>query len=358
MSWINHWKRAMILLNVMGVALLAGCLSVDIVPPTIVSTTPVDGAVGVDQDAAITVTFSEALNPAFVNTSSFILASGAGAVAGAVTFTGLTATFTPTPTLTANTLYTATITTGIKDFAGNPLTSDFDWHFTTGGDLPIVNFTSSAQAVDEGVGTVTVTATLNVPSGLNVTAPFMVGGTATGGLDHDLVDGAIVITAGSLTGSTTFTVADDALDEINETVVLLLETPTNATLGPNNRHTVTIGDDDLPSVAWTVNGQTINESPACPCPVTVTASLSSTSAVDVTVPYSVTGTATAAADYSAPAPSPLIIAAGDLMAGLTFTVLDDAQTESSEFVILTVGVPVNATLGTTVQHSLEIIDDE
>lgn len=358
MSWIKHWKKAVILLNVMGVALLAGCLSVDIVPPTVVSTTPVDGAVGVDQNAAITITFSEALNPAFVNTSSFTLASGAGAVAGAVTFTGLTATFTPTPTLTANALYTATVTTGIKDFAGNPLTSDFDWHFTTGGELPIVNFTSNAQTVNEGVGTVTVTATLNVPSSMNVTAPFMVSGTATGGLDHDLVDGAIVITAGALTGSATFAVTDDALDEINETVILLLETPINASLGPNNRHTVTISDNDLPSVAWTANGQTIAESPTCPCPVTVTASLSSASAVDVTVPYSVTGTATAVGDYSAPAPNPLIISAGDLTASITFDVLDDAQTESSEFVILTVGVPVNATLGTTVQHSLEILDDE
>src|SRR3972149_5596132 len=97
MSWINHLKRAIILLNVVGAALLAGCLSVDIVPPTIVSTTPVDGAVDVDQDAAITITFSEALNPAFVNTSSFILASGAGAVAGAVTFTPVNTPLPPPP---------------------------------------------------------------------------------------------------------------------------------------------------------------------------------------------------------------------------------------------------------------------
>jgi hypothetical protein len=41
------------------------------------------------------------------------------------------ATFTPTGALTANTNYTATVTTGAKDVAGNTLLGDFTFKFTT-----------------------------------------------------------------------------------------------------------------------------------------------------------------------------------------------------------------------------------
>jgi len=46
--------------------------------------------------------------------------------------TGITATFTPLSNLEMDTAYTATITTGVKDRAGNPLAADYSWLFTTG----------------------------------------------------------------------------------------------------------------------------------------------------------------------------------------------------------------------------------
>lgn len=337
---------------------LSGCISLDIVAPSIVSTTPGDGAVGVPLTLAITATFSEAVKPALLNTSSFTVTSAAGSVAGAVAVSGLAATFTPSKTLLPNTTYTVTLTRDIKDFSGNALASAVSWSFTTTTVLPSVAFAQASQTVDEAAGAVTVGVTLNSISPLNVTVPFLVSGTATGALDHDLADGAITIAAGSLTAEVTFNVLEDALDEPNETVILTLTTPTNATLGTPMKHTVTVTDNDAPTVAWAVNGQTVAESPACPCPVTLSALLSSTSATDVTVPYTVSGTASGGADYSAPTPDPLVIPAGALFASIAFAVLDDVQTESSEFVIFTMGVPTNATLGTTVQHSVEVLDDE
>ena len=53
-------------------------------------------------------------------------------VVGIVTYSGTTASFTPTSDLAPNTVYTATITTGAKDLAGNPLGANFIWSFTTG----------------------------------------------------------------------------------------------------------------------------------------------------------------------------------------------------------------------------------
>ena len=54
-------------------------------------------------------------------------------VAGTVTYDASTdvATFTPTSALALSTVYTATITTGAQDLAGDPLAADYVWTFTT-----------------------------------------------------------------------------------------------------------------------------------------------------------------------------------------------------------------------------------
>src|SRR5439155_22657483 len=54
------------------------------------------------------------------------------AVAGMVSYAGVTATFNPLSSLAPNTTYTATMTTGARDLAGNALASNFVWGFATG----------------------------------------------------------------------------------------------------------------------------------------------------------------------------------------------------------------------------------
>src|SRR5437016_4599111 len=49
------------------------------------------------------------------------LKQGTTAVAGTVSYAGVTATFNPVSTLAPNTTYTATMTTGARDLAGNAL---------------------------------------------------------------------------------------------------------------------------------------------------------------------------------------------------------------------------------------------
>jgi hypothetical protein len=89
----------------------------------------------------ITATFSEAMDPSTVSTTTFTLNQGTTPVAGTVSYTGVTATFTPAGNLAPLTTYTATITTGAMDLAGNALAADFSWSFTTGATsapLPVV----------------------------------------------------------------------------------------------------------------------------------------------------------------------------------------------------------------------------
>lgn len=95
---------------------------------------PADTATGVPVNQAVAATFSEAMNPATLTRSSFILTKGHGgkSVSGTVTSFGSTATFTPNVAFETNTTYTATITTRAKDVAGNPLPSNFAWSFAAG----------------------------------------------------------------------------------------------------------------------------------------------------------------------------------------------------------------------------------
>ena len=96
-------------------------------PPDLVSTVPASGATGVCQLQAVSATFSEAMNPLNLNAGTFLLYPGLAAsgtpIAGQYSYNqaNFIATFTPTNPLTLNTSYTATVTNGATDVAGNPL---------------------------------------------------------------------------------------------------------------------------------------------------------------------------------------------------------------------------------------------
>jgi hypothetical protein len=102
-------------------------------PPTVISVTPPDLSSGICPDTVVVATFSEAMNPATINSTTFLLAAGSTPVAGTVTYDAPSrvATFTPTSSLALSTTYTATITTGVQDLFGNSLASDKIWTFTT-----------------------------------------------------------------------------------------------------------------------------------------------------------------------------------------------------------------------------------
>lgn len=105
----------------------------DTIAPTISSTSPQDTATDVGVNTVITAIFSEAMDPATIIASNFILLDPSMIpVAGTVTYTDTTATFTPSMDLDYSSQYTARITQDVQDVAGNPLASDYTWSFTTG----------------------------------------------------------------------------------------------------------------------------------------------------------------------------------------------------------------------------------
>jgi hypothetical protein len=136
----------------------------DTTKPTVTATVPANAATGAPIGDKLSATFSEPMAPATITTTTFTLKQGTTTVSGAVTYSGVTAVFTPANYLLSGTVYTATITTGAKDLAGNALASNYVWSFTTG--------TAQSTTAPIVSSTVPVNGAIVVPVGNKLTATF------------------------------------------------------------------------------------------------------------------------------------------------------------------------------------------
>ena len=163
-------KKLLTALTLVLVVSIAGCKKDDFVEivgvcPAVISTSPANTAVGVSLDKIITATFNEAMNPVTITQESFTLelsAKGVTSVAGTVSYTGTTASFTPSSALSPSTDYTGTITTSVKDLMGNAIQTDYVWTFTS-GPLPLVISVDPINLATSVVLNKTVTAAFSVP---------------------------------------------------------------------------------------------------------------------------------------------------------------------------------------------------
>ena len=167
-------------LAISSIVLLAGCKNDDYVVknggpcPVVISTTPVSGATLVgrskvnsiiaSEQAArttiVTATFNKKMDPKTINESSFKVNSTVP-IAGTVTYTDSTATFTASSKFIDNTTFTARITTAAKDLMGNAIQADYVWTFSTGTTiLPVVIATNPLNKA------------VNIPLNKVVTANF------------------------------------------------------------------------------------------------------------------------------------------------------------------------------------------
>jgi hypothetical protein len=125
-----------------------------IAAPLVISTLPVDQAPNVPLTTTVSATFNEAMDPTTLGKTTFTLKQGATSVDGAVSYAPLTrtATFVPTVALVATSLYTATLTTAVKDAVGRALASAYTWSFTTAPDaLPPMVIATTPSDLATGV---------------------------------------------------------------------------------------------------------------------------------------------------------------------------------------------------------------
>jgi len=184
--------------------------------PTVTSTTPAAGGMGIAINSSLTATFSAAMDPATLTTTTFTVQDGAAAaVAGTVTSTGATATFIPTNNLAASTSFTATVSTGAKDTQGNALAAPFTWTFTTGttgvgaGFAPTVSSTNpAASGMDVALNapiSVTLSTDMDPTSITASTFTLAQGTTAVPGAVTYANSTAILTPSANLMASTTYT---------------------------------------------------------------------------------------------------------------------------------------------------------
>jgi hypothetical protein len=125
---------------------------IDSIPPEVDSTIPDNFAVDFGINKDISVTFTEGIDNSTINSSTFILKRGEASVPGQVTLAGSVAVFNPAENLAPDTVYTATITSAVKDLANNNMVSDKMWSFTTNsviaaGPVPVLLGTAGNFAI-------------------------------------------------------------------------------------------------------------------------------------------------------------------------------------------------------------------
>jgi hypothetical protein len=134
----------------------------DVTPPTVTSTDPLNLATDAPLNHLITATFGEPMNDNTINTTTFTLFQGATQILGTVGYLAgsNTTRFMPNTDLTAGLVYTATITTGASDLAGNFLVNPYVWTFTTVGPVVVPPTIVSTTPADVATG-VCPNATIN-----------------------------------------------------------------------------------------------------------------------------------------------------------------------------------------------------
>jgi len=127
----------------------------DTTRPTILSVSPMNNEQELSRNEEITIVFSEAMDPSTINENTFKVMQRTTpefgvyrllAIDGIVTYTGRTATFTSNEQFSPNQRYGNVFTVeinGAKDLAGNSLSGNYVWSFTTGSDLFNTDLTTS-----------------------------------------------------------------------------------------------------------------------------------------------------------------------------------------------------------------------
>lgn len=143
------------------------------------------GAVNVPVNSAVYANFSEDMDPTTITATTFKLNNGTSDISGSVAydFASRKATFTPTSgSFAYGATYTAIVTAGAKDMAGNGVASNFSWSFTTVARPSVSSVSPVSGATSMPVSGTTVTVTFSKdmdPSTIN-TSTFTLNNGITG----------------------------------------------------------------------------------------------------------------------------------------------------------------------------------
>ena len=160
-----------------------------------------------------------------------------------------------------------------------------------------------------------------------LTVNYAVSGAAINGIDYMSIPTSITIPAGSTSADITITPVDDSVLEDSESVVLTLLEGVAYDVGPENTASVTIVDNDPPSV--TIDATDPDAAEVGGDSGTFTISRTGPTTGSLTVNYTITGSATNGTDYTT-LPTSATIPAGASSTTITVAPLDDTAFELPE----------------------------
>ena len=219
----------------------------------------------------------------------------------------------------------------------------------------VVGFASVESSARENAGPGSMLVRRSGPARAVTVQYRVTGGTATSGDDYVLAAGQVTIPEGQETVSIPVGLQDDPRDEPDETVTVLLETPSaGAQLGLAGS-TFRIIDDDVVALSFAQPASSTGEA-ASPARVEVRLSTEASRAVTFLVVGG--GTATGGGvDYGLAA-TPVTVEAGLTSVFISLPIANDTLVEGNETAELALVAPTNARLGAATKHTLTITDDD
>ena len=218
----------------------------------------------------------------------------------------------------------------------------------------------AGAAAAEGAGELAFTATLDAPSGREVTVSFATAdGTALAPADYLAARGTLTFAPGVTERTLAVTLVDDDLHEESEDLTVTLSDPAHATLAQALAEGRIVDDDPMPRIRLTVAvpaGGVVTEGGGAAV-VTLIGRLEGAARSAPTVAsLSVTGGTASAADFAAVPAFTLTIPPGATAAAAAFTLtpVDDTVVESAE--TLTVGSRTAEVV--VVPATVTIVDDD
>lgn len=205
--------------------------------------------------------------------------------------------------------------------------------------LPIVNLSTNASSVNEGNSVVfNVTSDIVAPVG-GIAIPYKLSGTSLNSVDYTVTPstGVITIPAGEKTAALTFNALTDSLIESPETIIVTLDSISNATINTNTA-TATIIDTSVVVEAnkfFFSGSASVSEGGKAIYTISHTAITGSA----ITIPYTITGTATNGVDYTVTNATPITFNVGDTTKTIEFPIIADSTTEGNETLTITLGTP-------------------
>ncbi|MGA8807068.1 MAG: Calx-beta domain-containing protein [Thermoanaerobaculia bacterium] len=204
---------------------------------------------------------------------------------------------------------------------------------------------SDAQVVEGNAGTATMTFNvfLSAASASTVTAGFATAsGTATSGTDFTANSGTVTFPAGSTMQSLTVSVLGDVTPEADETLLVNLSNPVNATIADGQGVGTIKNDDALPALS--ISDVTLAEGNSGTTSFDFTVTLTPASAFPVTINYATADdTAIGGSDYQATSGS-LTFAPGQTTKTVSVLVTGEVTTEPNEDFFVNLFNPGNASV--------------